>query len=409
MTSLERLFGRLLIVVLLLALTSCSVQMLPTVREQSHTPDLNIQKTSTSALAEEQQGLVDEEQKTPAQQQKLQQDIETLDQQQAAFNKQLSGMIKEGKSVDSKTPSSPATNNQITNRQEVSFNFDGADLLEVVRLFMQQLLKQDFLIYPGVKGSVTMAIEEQLSPEQIQHLLEGVLQINHMSMFYQDDRWHVMPLADVPSALSANNLLLPQQNSIPRGQQIKAYRLDYIVAAEMVKILTPYLSKGAQLYAHESSGVLLVCDYPHVIAKIGKLIKLFDVSPFVDLQMKVYWPKYVLVDKLIKELDALKKSISPGPGSLNSQISFVALPRLNLLLTMARNDDLLYFVDMWVKELDREEPQVLQQNEEDGIFIYSVKNGSADEIVKVLTGLFGSGAKEKISPDKNKKFRRGLS
>ncbi|RLF03061.1 MAG: hypothetical protein DRJ64_08655, partial [Thermoprotei archaeon] len=207
MTSLERLFGKLLIVVLLLVLTSCSAQLLPTVREQSHTPDLNIQKTSAATLAEEQQDMVDDEQKTPGQQQKLQQDIDSLDEQQAAFNKQLSGMIKEGKAVGSKTSSSTETKKQTTNRQEVSFNFDGADLLEVVRLFMQQLLKQDFLIYPGVKGSVTMAIDEQLSPAQIQHLLEGVLQINHMSMFYQDDRWHIMPLADVPAALSANNLL----------------------------------------------------------------------------------------------------------------------------------------------------------------------------------------------------------
>lgn len=389
MTSLYKLFCRS-IFVLLFMLTSCA-PLIPTAREQAHSPGLEIQKPLSAVLTEEREALVGAEQSaTP--QQTLQQDIDKLDQRKTAFNKQLSDMVKRDQPTDSSTHKPNGVQNRVTSKQQVSFHFDNADLLEVVRLFMQELLNQDFLVYSGVKGQVTMEIDDQLTLSQIQHLLEGILQINQMSMFYQDNRWHIMPLANIPAALVADNLVLPHQDAIMRGQQIKAYRLKYIAAAELTKILTPYLNKGAQVYAHEPSGVVLVSDYPYVLEKVGKLIDLFDVGPFAGMHMKVYWPKYVLTDELIKELDALGKTFSLTTGSSNSNLSFLALPRLNLLLAMTRDDELLTFVDMWVQELDREAPQGLQQNQEEGIFIYSVKNGSADEIVTVLKGLFGAGA-----------------
>lgn len=388
MTSLCKLLCNT-ILILSLVLTSC-VPLVPSAREQANIPDLKVQKHPPAAPSEDGQVLVDAGQSTVPQQ-KLQQDINELEQQQVDFNQHLASMVKQNLPVDTSHPDQAETQGRVTGRQQVSLHFDSADLLEVVRLFMQELLKQDFLVYPGVKGQVTMDIDDQLTHAQIQHLLEGVLQINQMGMLYRDNRWHVMPLASIPAALAADNLVLPHQDAVVRGQKIKAYRLEYIAVAELVKILTPYLSKGAQVYAHESSGVVLVSDYPHVLEKIDKLISLFDVSPFAGMHMKVYWPKYVLTDELIKELDALAKGFSLTTDNSNSSLSFLALPRLNLLLAMTRNAEFLKFVDMWIEELDREEPQVLQQNQGEGIFVYSVKNSSADDIVSVLKGLFGAG------------------
>lgn len=391
MASILRPLSNLIFILLFTLMTSCSVLM-PSVREEAHLPGIDVNKTLHVADIGDAEVPVTED-KTVAAQRKLQQDIQTLEQREADFNTQLTTMMQQGRTSGrdlSQTSSSPAIT---SGRQDISCNFDSAALLEVVRLFMDEYIKRDYIVYPDVQGLVTMKIDEKLTQTQTENLLRGVLQINNMTMFYQDDRWHIMPLEAAPAALSADNLLLPYQGEVLRGQQIKAYRLKFVAVEELVKILTPYLSNGAQVYAHEASGVVLVSDYPHVLEKVAKLITLFDVGPFAGMHMKVYWPKYVLADELIIELDAMAKSLSLSTGNrrnINSQLSFLALPRLNLLLTMSRDAESLSFVDIWVDQLDREIPQLLQQNHDGNIFIYAVQNGSAKEIARVLEGLFSN-------------------
>ncbi len=381
-------------VLVLITLTSCSL-LQPTAREQASAPLLEVEKpkeNATEKVVLSAEGL-DRSSNDPLE--KLQQDMQTLEEREEAFNRKLTEMMRSN-AVSTPIDRQAKDNGlkRVSGRQEIACHFDSADLLEVVRLFMQEYLKEDFLIYPGVEGSVTMEVERSMTTDEIRHLLEGVLQINRMTMFYQDDRWHIMPLDDAPIALGQERLLLSGDDKVVRGQTIQAYTLRYVTASELVKVITPYLTKGAQVYAHEPSGVLLVCDYPHVQAKIDKLIQLFDVGPFAGTQMRVFWPKYVLADELVKELDALAKSVSLAAGddaNPNSSLSFVAMPRLNLLLAMSRDKESLQFVEMWVDELDREIPTVLQQNQEEGIFVYSVKNGMAEDIATVLKGLFGEG------------------
>ncbi|WP_321531243.1 type II secretion system secretin GspD [uncultured Desulfuromonas sp.] len=390
---------------ILTLLSSCSL-LKPTARDLASAPLLEIEKPQTkkvrdAAISGEDQGRAENESL-----EKLQQDMKTLEEREEAFNYKLTTMMRSN-AVPTSFEQSPQGSSlkRVTGRQEIACHFDNADLLEVVRLFMQEYLNADFLIYPGVEGSVTMEVERSMTMDEIRHLLDGVLQINRMTMFYQDDRWHIMPLEEAPIALGQERLLLPGADHVVRGQIIQAYTLRYITASELVKVIAPYLTKGAQVYAHESSGVLLVCDYPHVQAKIDKLIQLFDVGPFAGTHMKVFWPQYVLADELVKELDALAESVSLAAGtdtSANSSLSFVAMPRLNLLLAMSRDSESLEFVDLWVNELDREIPTVLQQNQEEGIYIYSVKNGMATDIVTVLEGLFGEGNTTAAADSKGK-------
>lgn len=396
-----RFFSLLLLPLLLLLLSVSCTPLIPSVRDEANNLSvLSVDKpvvtdsegadssrdfgTSTSAVDD-------------SARQHLQHEIDQLDQHQDDFNRQLSDLLKTENSPGEPSPAPGAVKSSEA-RKDVSFHFDGADLLEVVRLIMDQLLDANFVIHSGVHGDVTMDIDEQLTNDEIESLLLGILQINNMTMYRRDHRWHILPLESAPRDLAADDLVLPRQKP-ERGQQIKAFQTRYVGVNEIVKILTPYLSKGAQVYAHEASGVILVSDYPYVLGKVAKLIKLFDVGPFANLHMKVYWPKYVQAEDLIKELDGLTKSLNLNSG--RQQTSFLAMPRLNLVLAMTHDVNLLEFVDKWVAELDRELPQVVQHDDEEKVFIYAVENGAAADIVSVLEGLFKTQAKPKESVKKD--------
>ncbi|MBN2705122.1 MAG: hypothetical protein JXR89_01625, partial [Deltaproteobacteria bacterium] len=166
---------------------------------------------------------------------------------------------------------------QVQGREPVSLNFDDADLVEVLRLFME-ILGESYTIYQGVGGKVTLEVAAELNREEIFELLRGVLRMNGAVMARRGPLWEVMPQAALPAAAEAGELLLPGDPENARGKAIRAFRLNYLPGAQFVNIIKPYLSKGAQVYVHDPSGVMLVCDYDHVLSKVARLLSLFDVS-----------------------------------------------------------------------------------------------------------------------------------
>ncbi|MCD6532731.1 MAG: type II secretion system secretin GspD [Deltaproteobacteria bacterium] len=298
--------------------------------------------------------------------------------------------------VGSSTGSKAKIQRQIEGREMVSLNFDDADLIEVLRLFME-ILEESYTIYQGVGGKVTLEVNAELNHDEIFELLRGVLRMNGAVMVERGPLWEIMPQAALPAAAEAGELLLPGDPEHARGKVIRAFRLRYLAGAQFVNIIKPYLSKGAQVYVHEPSGVLLISDYHHVLAKVARLMLLFDVSVLAGLEQKVYLLRYVNAEDMAKELEKLVGAygLAPGKGvSFNASLSFLALPRVNMLLVLSRDAEALALVDEWVVELDQEVPILTQDSMAEDIFVHYIQNGVATDIVAVLEGLFSGAAKK---------------
>ncbi len=293
---------------------------------------------------------------------------------------------------------------EVKGREPVSLNFDDADLVEVLRLFME-ILEESYTIYQGVGGKVTLEVNAELNHNEIFELLRGVLRMNGAVMVKRGPLWEIMPQAALPAAAEAPELLLPGDPEHARGRVVRAFRLRYLPGAQFVNIIKPYLSKGAQVYVHEASGILLVSDYNHVLAKVARLMSLFDVSVLAGLEQKVYLLRYVNAEDMVAELEKLVGAygLAPGKGAnLNASLSFLALPRINMILALSRDAETLALVDEWVVELDQEVPVLAQDSMSEDIFVHYIQNGVATDIVEVLEGLFSGGAKKAADKDKDK-------
>ncbi|WP_045221781.1 type II secretion system secretin GspD [Desulfonatronum thioautotrophicum] len=274
--------------------------------------------------------------------------------------------------------------------QPLDMNFYDADLLEVIRLFMS-LLDANYMLHPQVTGRVSLSVSDLFRPDQLLDLLEGILRINGMAMVQNDGIWEIMPLGRVPSHLSRGRIFFPDDGLTPRrGQMIQAYRLHFIPSSEMTAIIKPYVSEAALVYAHDLSGVMLVCDYPHNLARVSQLIEIFDESVFAGIHVATYTLMHVQAEDMVKELDEVAKVFGLGgeQGGLHARVSFLALARLNKLLALARDEQVLEFVEAWVRELDRELPSFIQEQYGEGVYVYYVQYGDAAEIVSSLQGLF---------------------
>ncbi len=297
---------------------------------------------------------------------------------------------------------------EIKGREQVTLNFDNADLIEVLRLFMD-ILEENYTVSQGVGGKVTLEVNAKLNRDEIFELLRGVLRMNGVAMVKRGPLWEVMPQAALPAAAEAGELLLPGDAKNTRGRVIRAFRLRYLPGNQFVNIIKPYLSKGAQVYVHEASGILLVSDYNHILDKVSRLLLLFDTSVLAGLEQRVYMLKYVNAEDMVKDLQQLTGTygLAPGKGSNpNSSLTFLALPRVNEILVLSRDAESLDLVDEWVNELDREVTDLTTESQGEDIFVHYIQNGVAKDIAAVLEGLFMSGArKDKVKAKDKDEFR----
>ncbi len=329
-----------------------------------------------------------------------------MDQQNRRFNERVRSTMAVSSQRGTPPVAMPPVEVPAGDAQPLSINFYDADLLEVIRLFMS-LLEMNFVIHPQVSGRVTLSVSDSFRPDQIFDLLEGILRINGMAMIQKEETWEILPLAQVPKHISRGWFQPFEEGRLPRrGQMIQAFRLRFISATEMTNIIKPYLSETAQIYAHESSGVMLVCDYPHALTRATQLISVFDESVFAGVHTATYALKYVTAEDAVKELNEVAKTFGLGADGIGvrGRVSFLALARLNVLLALARDPQVLDFIDLWVRELDRELPEYIQEQYGEGIYVYDVQYGNADEIVTTLQGLF-----EYKEPEKDEKTTLPLS
>jgi general secretion pathway protein D len=311
-----------------------------------------------------------------------------------AFNRRLTQVMgrSDGLGAVGRTEAKASDKAASDETMDVAFDFFDADITDVVRLFME-LLNENYSLDPAVKGKVALHVSARMSRDEVWELFRGVLRFHAASTVLDGEVWRILPLASIPSAIDEAGILIAgEEGSRKRGQGVQMFRLEYLPVSEFTNVIKPYLSPGSMVYGHEQSGVVLVADYPHTLRKIDKLVRVFDVSAFAGLHLRVFSLKYVKAEDMIKELDALSQSTMIRQQG-RERVSYLALPRLNMIVAMTWNEANLPFIQEWIAELDREAPTVTGVEHEENIFVYYVENGIAKTIAESLDGLF-NGKKE---------------
>ena len=329
--------------------------------------------------------------------QKILEDIQRKDAAFTSRMNEITGSVP-SRQLGMQPLSDPGTS---TGAQKISFDFFNTDVLDVIKLFMK-LLDANYNIHPGLSGKISLHIEDEFTRDQIESLMLGLLRMYDIAAVKEGSVWNFMPVANMAQRLGSEDMAFGQYQKPTRGQVIQAFRIKFIKTGELVKVIQPYLSKGAMLFQEDAQGILLVCDFPHVLSKIQALIPLFDVSVFADVTMKIYTLQYATAEDVVKELNGLVKEFGLSEGGPHSRISFLGFNRLNKLLVATKDAQLLEFADAWVRELDQDVPLLLQEEQQENIYVYYAQNANAADMVETLEGLFkdqGQKEDEKKSGD----------
>ena len=264
----------------------------------------------------------------------------------------------------------------------IALNLENADLYQVLRIIGTEL-KINYIVDPGVKGTVNINTTGAVSRADLFTLLQTILQINGATIVKGEGYYHIIPLSEAKGAplpleyAKGGGAISPES-----GMSLEIFPMKFVSAAEMGKILTPFLSTAGQLVVQEQGNILLVAETTAKLQQFKDIIDTFD-SPVFSRERVRLFP---ITNNLAKNILVELQSVFAGYGlsTQSSAIRFVALERLNAILAISPSPEVFEEVDNWIHKLDQPSQQVGIRN-----FVYNVQNAKASDLRDVLVELYG--------------------
>ncbi len=258
-----------------------------------------------------------------------------------------------------------------------SLNFDDADLNEVAKVVLGDILKLNYVISPKAHGKVTLKTTRPLHREEVLPTLEMVLRTNGLAMVQKNGFYWIGPASE---ATAGAPLSIPGKK-VPAGYQIRIFPLRYIGVENMEKILKPTLPSKAILYADPVRNLLMVAGTAAELRTIGEMVRTFDVNYLKGMSVGLY-PLYNLDSETLAEdlKAALGEKILDKDTSL---LRILPIKRLNAVMVITAQPDYLKLADTWIKRLDRALVET-----SGSVHVYRAQNVDAVKLAETLNQIF---------------------
>lgn len=305
-----------------------------------------------------------------------------------------------------------------------SFKFEETPLADVVQVLLREIVRADYVVHPPIGGSVTLSTQGNITPDQAMFILEGALQVNGLIMA-RDPRgvFHIGKPEIVRSVVPGARQAKPGQ-PLPPGYGAIVVPLSFIGANEMAAILRPMVPAEAIARVDPIRNLLILVGTRAQAEGWLDLVSMFDVDIFKGMSAGVFSLKYIST----REVEAALRLLGTGTGTpvpaaaqtppsagqpapaapfgLATQsarqpegysagaLRVIPIERLNSVLVVAPRAALIEQAREWITKIDKPGAS----SSEAQLFVYSVQNGSAAHLARVLGGLFGSGAPAPATP-----------
>ena len=307
----------------------------------------------------------------------------------------------------------PANNKGQVTGAPAAFKFEEAPLSEVVGLILRDIVKVDYVVHPPINGTVTLATQGEVPPDQAIFLLEAALQANGLVMA-RDARgtYHI----GRPEAVRGIVPAIRQAGSapLPPGYGAIVVPLKYMGAGEMAAILRPMSSPEAIVRVDTVRNLLVLVGTRTQAEGWLDIVATFDVDLLKGMSVGVFPLKYVTTSEVEAALRLVSGGAAAAPAAPTGIAGGVAggaaaaaaraaeasavtsapfygalrilpIERINSVIVVTPRAAYLDEARRWIEKLD----QPGGNSAEGQLFVYAVQNGNAAHLANVLNGLFG--------------------
>lgn len=274
-------------------------------------------------------------------------------------------------------PSAPVVT-AATESEGIVLNFQNADIQEVVKAILGDMLGENYLVEQGVTGTVTTETSGGVAKEDLLTILELLLRQTQATLIKDGDLYRVVPVAtSLKGSLSPN---AGRQRDDPSfGLQIVTLR--YIAVAEMQKILEPILRENALVHTNEKRNLIILAGTPTEQRRYLDTIAIFDVDWMAGMSTALFKLNFVEPEQIAKELEQALGG--DGGKVMDGLVRLVPLERLNSLLAISPSRRAITEMQSWVRRLD-----AASDTADPRLYVFRLQNAKAVDVAAILNDVF---------------------
>ncbi len=261
------------------------------------------------------------------------------------------------------------------------FNFEGESVQAVTKAILGDMLGQNYVIAPGVQGTVTLATPKPVSPAQALNLLEMVLGWNNARLLYSAGRYNVVP-ADQSLAGTVAPSTVPA--SVMRGYEVRVVPLQYISANEMKKVLEPYARSNAIVGIDASRNLITLGGTRAELENYLRTVEIFDVDWLSGMSVGVFPIQSGRASQVASDLERVFGESSRTPSA--GMFRFLPLDNANAVLVITPQARYLDQIQQWLDRIDSAGGSAR-------LFSHELKYIKAKDLAERLGEVFGAGTR----------------
>jgi len=261
----------------------------------------------------------------------------------------------------------------------VVLNFEGADLREVVRNILGDILNQGYTIDQRVGGQVTVRTSAGIPRAALPATLETLLRMNGATMVREDNLWKIVPQSD---AMRGN--VTPQLGDstrpLPPGFSVQIVPLRYVGVRDMLRILEPFAKDAQAVRADDVRNLLVLSGTEQELRHLMATIEMFDIDWMSGMSAGVFTLQNADVKTVAQEIDKLigDRNTSPFTGILR----IIPIERMNALLVISPNAAYIEQARKWIERLDSGSGEGVR------FYVYNLQNQRAERVGPLLQQAF---------------------
>lgn len=269
----------------------------------------------------------------------------------------------------------------------VSLNFEGADIRDIAKTVLAEILKESYIVDPKVTGTISFRTTRPMPKESLLPTLETVLRMNGVVLVKENDIFKVMPAATVRGSLA------PRMGSPLSGFSMQVVPLQYIGAKEMAKMLEAVTPDPSTIKADEVRNLLVLAGTQNELQHMLEMVDMFDVDWLSGMSVGLFILQSADVKSVDKELSSIFTDKAANP--LAGVVRIIPIERLNAFVIITPQPKYLEQAKLWLERLDRAGGTGGTR-----LFVYQVQNGKAEHLAELLNQTFGGNKSQSSSSGK---------
>jgi len=265
-------------------------------------------------------------------------------------------------------------------QERVTLNFSNTEIDAVVRA-IAQFTGKVFIVDPRVKGTLTLNVEQPLSPDQALAALSAALRMQGVVLVESGGVVRVVPEADA----KLQGGVVQSGPPVTRGDELvtQVFRLNYAAAASIVQVLRPLIAPNNTISAFPANNTIVVTDFAENIRRIARIIAAIDTP--AGSEIDIVQLKHAIASDLAVLLGKVLDAAAQGADA-SQRVSVLAEPTSNSLLIRSASPERVNLVRTLIAKLDQ--PAAVPGN----IHVVYLKNAEATRLARTLLGAGGEPA-----------------